>query len=82
MSDPRAGWAEWVDEQTAAIRQAGRWRELVNTDGADYGGSGVGNLGVVDATADPWHGQPASAVLTLPPMAVLWLVPEDDDAEE
>jgi 1,4-alpha-glucan branching enzyme len=55
---------------------AGRWRELINTDAAEYGGSGVGNLGVVKAVAEPWHGQPASARLALPPLGVLWLVPE------
>jgi 1,4-alpha-glucan branching enzyme len=54
----------------------GRWRELVNTDGTDYGGSGVGNLGAVEAVAEPWHGQPASASMTLPPLGVLWLAPE------
>ena len=63
------------------LPQAGRWRELVNTDAADYGGSGVGNLGAVEAVAEPWHGQPASAVLTLPPLGVLWLVPDDEPAE-
>jgi 1,4-alpha-glucan branching enzyme len=26
---------------------------------------------------EPWHGQPASAVLTLPPLGVLWLTPQD-----
>jgi 1,4-alpha-glucan branching enzyme len=55
---------------------AGRWREVVNTDAEIYGGSGVGNLGAVEATADPWHGQPASAVLQLPPAGVLWLSEE------
>jgi 1,4-alpha-glucan branching enzyme len=54
---------------------AGRWREVINTDGGDYGGSGVGNLGAVDAVAESWHGRPASAVLTLPPLGVLWLAP-------
>jgi 1,4-alpha-glucan branching enzyme len=58
------------------LPHAGRWRELVNTDAADYGGSGVGNLGMIEATGEPWHGQPASAVLTLPPLGVLWLAPE------
>jgi len=53
----------------------GRWREVINTDAAMYGGSGVGNLGSVEATAEPWHGRPASAELTLPPLAVLWLAP-------
>ena len=59
------------------LPRAGRWRELVNTDGYEYGGSGVGNLGEVEAVAEPWHSQPASAVLTLPPLGVLWLAPED-----
>ncbi|MFD9703722.1 1,4-alpha-glucan branching protein GlgB [Lentzea sp. NPDC059081] len=54
----------------------GRWKELVNTDASHYGGSGVGNLGGVDAEARPWHGRPYSALLQLPPSAVLWLVPE------
>jgi 1,4-alpha-glucan branching enzyme len=52
---------------------AGRWREVINTDAADYGGSGVGNLGAVEAVTEPWHGQPASVSLSLPPLGVLWL---------
>jgi 1,4-alpha-glucan branching enzyme len=52
---------------------AGRWRELLNTDAGDYGGSGVGNLGGAEAAAVPWNGQPCSAELTLPPLAVVWL---------
>ena len=52
---------------------AGAWHEVVNTDAGIYSGSGVGNLGTVEATADPWHGLPASAILTLPPLATLWL---------
>ncbi len=59
------------------LPHAGRWREAVNTDAAVYGGSGVGNLGVVTAVDEPCHGLPASATLTLPPLAVLWLTPED-----
>jgi 1,4-alpha-glucan branching enzyme len=52
---------------------AGRWREVLNTDSAIYGGSGVGNLGGVEAIPKPWHGRPASATLTLPPLSVNWL---------
>ncbi len=52
---------------------AGRWREILNTDASLYGGSGVGNLGEVVATEEPWHGQPASALLQLPPQGVVWL---------
>src|SRR5262249_60158656 len=55
----------------------GRWAEVINTDAFAYGGSGVGNLGVIEAVPEPWHGQPASAVLTLPPLRVLWLTPPD-----
>jgi 1,4-alpha-glucan branching enzyme len=54
----------------------GRWREVLNTDAGEYDGSGVGNLGGVDAVAEPWHGRPASAALTLPAISVLWLAPE------
>jgi 1,4-alpha-glucan branching enzyme len=59
------------------LPHTGRWRELINTDAADYGGSGVGNFGVIEARPEPWHGQPASAVLTVPPLGVLWLAPQE-----
>ncbi|HXH35336.1 MAG TPA: 1,4-alpha-glucan branching protein GlgB [Plantibacter sp.] len=52
---------------------AGRWEELLNTDAVEYGGSGVGNYGAVEATDVPWSGRPASAELTLPPLGMLWL---------
>jgi 1,4-alpha-glucan branching enzyme len=50
----------------------------VNTDSFAYGGSGIGNLGAVEAVARPWHSQAASAELTVPPLAVLWLAPDDE----
>jgi 1,4-alpha-glucan branching enzyme len=53
-----------------------RWKELVNTDSDYYGGSGVGNLGGVETEAVPWHDQPFSAFVTLPPLAAVWFVPE------
>jgi 1,4-alpha-glucan branching enzyme len=59
---------------------AGTWTELINTDADVYGGSGVGNLGSVEATDEPWHGRPASASITIPPLAVLWLTPQDPAA--
>jgi 1,4-alpha-glucan branching enzyme len=58
------------------LPDGGRWREALNTDSELYGGSNVGNLGGVEAEARPWQGQPYSAELTLPPLAVLYLVPE------
>jgi 1,4-alpha-glucan branching enzyme len=62
------------------LPRPGRWKELVNTDSHFYGGSDVGNLGGVLAEAVPWHEQSFSAEITLPPLAALWLVPDDDRA--
>ncbi len=53
---------------------AGGWREVLNTDDTAYGGSGVVNTGVVEATDAGHHGRPASAVLRVPPLGALWLV--------
>jgi 1,4-alpha-glucan branching enzyme len=55
------------------LPHAGRWAEVLNTDASVYAGSGVGNLGGVDAVGEPWHGLPASTTLTLPPLATVWL---------
>ena len=55
-----------------------RWREALNTDARAYGGSDVGNLGGVEAEAVPWHDQPFSAEVTLPPLGVVWLQPAGD----
>ncbi|MHB1422073.1 MAG: 1,4-alpha-glucan branching protein GlgB [Gemmataceae bacterium] len=51
----------------------GFWEEVLNSDASQYGGSGVGNCGGVLAAATPWHGQPFSLSLTLPPLAVVFL---------
>ncbi len=56
---------------------AGVWLERLNTDAADYGGSGAGNGGRVIAGGEGMHGLAASATLTLPPLATLFLAPDD-----
>ncbi|MFG1923540.1 1,4-alpha-glucan branching protein GlgB [Cryptosporangium sp. NPDC048952] len=63
------------------LPRAGTWEEVINTDGDVYGGSGVGNLGSVEAADTPWHGEPASATVTLPPLGVIWLRPTGAAAE-
>ena len=63
------------DDYRLPLPAAGRWTEVLNTDAEIYGGSGVGNLGEVVATADPHAGRPASATLRLPPLGALWLTP-------
>jgi len=55
------------------LPRPGRWDEIVNTDADAYFGSGVGNFGAVEATEEPWHGQPASTRLRVPPLGALWL---------
>ncbi len=57
------------------LPQAGSWSEVLNTDADVYAGSGVGNLGEVRAAEGSHHGQPASASVTVPPLATLWLRP-------
>ena len=64
------------DNYRLGLPRPGRWVEVINTDATEYGGSGVGNGGHVDAPADPWHSHPASATLRIPPLGVLWLRPE------
>jgi len=53
----------------------GRWEEVLNTDAERYGGTNVGNPGGVIAEPQPSGGQPASAVLALPPLGTLFLRP-------
>jgi 1,4-alpha-glucan branching enzyme len=52
---------------------AGRWDEIINTDARYYAGTGNGNAGGMEATAEPLHGLPASAIVTIPPLATVWL---------
>ena len=58
---------------------AGSWTEVLNTDAEAYSGSGVGNFGAVEAGPDGWHGQPASALLRLPPLGTVWLTSSPPD---
>ena len=58
------------------VPRGGRWQERFNSDALEYGGSGLGNAGLVVAEAHPSHGHPQSLRLTLPPLAALILVHE------
>ena len=59
------------------LPRPGRWLGVLDTDDERWGGSGLVQREVTtDGT--PWQGQPDSAVLTLPPLAVRWLAPADD----
>ena len=48
----------------------GFWREIANSDAAEYGGSNMGNFGGMEAAPIPLHGRRHSLTLTLPPLSV------------
>ena len=65
---PRPGWR-------VGLPAAGAWRVLLNTDATGLGGSGAGSMEQVVASAQPWNGLPASALMDLPPLGALYLEP-------
>jgi 1,4-alpha-glucan branching enzyme len=69
---PRVGYRIGVPRRCGYL-------EVLNTDAREYGGSGMGNMGRVEIEDVPCHGHAQSVVLTLPPLAVVWLVPELDE---
>ncbi len=54
------------------VPKGGFWREILNTDAYEYGGSGQGNAGGAEATTKRCHGRKYSLSLTLPPLSVLY----------
>ena len=62
---PRTGYR-------VGLPKPGRWREVLNSDAREYGGSGWGNAGGVEAEPVPHHGRPYSAELVLPPLGVVF----------
>jgi 1,4-alpha-glucan branching enzyme len=50
----------------------GRWEEILNTDAEVYGGTGKGNAGGITSESTAWHGQPQSALVTLPALSAIW----------
>jgi 1,4-alpha-glucan branching enzyme len=57
------------------LPSAGEWEVLLNSDATVFAGSGVEVGPVLSTEVREWHGLPHSAVLTLPPLAVVWLAP-------
>ncbi|MCP8311357.1 MAG: 1,4-alpha-glucan branching protein GlgB [Candidatus Methylarchaceae archaeon HK02M1] len=58
------------------IPKSGFWKEILNSDAKEYGGSGHGNFDKVKAKPIPFHGRYYSLSLTLPPLGVLFLKTE------
>jgi 1,4-alpha-glucan branching enzyme len=59
------------EDYRIGVPLTGRYRERINTDAMEYGGSGVGNAGEVHAEPHPMHGHEQSIRLRLPPLGVL-----------
>jgi len=56
----------------------GFWREILNSDAKEYGGSGQGNLGGIETEPIPFHGKPHSLSLNLPPLSILFLKKDNE----
>ena len=57
----------------------GKWKEVLNTNAGEYGGTGVGNFGEVFTQDHPFHDQPASVELTIPGLTTLWFKWEGEE---
>lgn len=59
------------------VPYGGMWREALNSDAAEYGGSGTGNAGRVMASDEGSHWRPHSLTVTVPPLGVVMFQPEN-----
>ena len=55
------------------VPSSGYWKEILNSDAREHGGSGHGNLGGASTTPIEYHGRKVSLNLTLPPLSVVFL---------
>ena len=62
---PRPGWR-------VGFPWAGAWVERLNSDAEEYGGTGMGSGGLVQAEPMPWQGQAASAEVNIPPFGAVF----------
>lgn len=54
------------------VPSGGFWKEILNSNAQDYGGSGQGSLGGIEASPIPFHGRHYSLIITLPPLAAVF----------
>ncbi|MDC7120899.1 1,4-alpha-glucan branching protein GlgB [Cellulomonas fimi] len=65
------------EDYRLALPSGGRWREAFNSDSESYGGSGVGNLGAIEAEPVPHYGRPYSASVRIPPFGAVIFIAEE-----
>jgi 1,4-alpha-glucan branching enzyme len=68
--EPRSGYR-------LGVPAGGWWRELLNSDAAEYGGGGQGNMGGLEASGQESHGRSWSLDLTLPPLGAVFFSREE-----
>ena len=61
-------------EASVGVPRGGLWQERLNSDAREYEGSGVGNMGGIEASPLACHGRHFSLSVTLPPLAILFFV--------
>ncbi len=61
--------------------EAGRYREIFNSDSEQFSGVNLGNNGMAEALPVQWHGRPACLTITLPPLGVLIFKPERTETQ-
>ena len=66
---------EWI---RIGLPRGGRWRVALDTSGFDEFSSPSQADRVLDAEAEPWHGQPYSVTVRLAALSALYLVPVDE----
>ncbi|MGZ8440640.1 MAG: 1,4-alpha-glucan branching protein GlgB [Candidatus Deferrimicrobiaceae bacterium] len=60
----------------AGVPRGGFWREILNGDGQEYGGSGQGNIGGADAAPIAAHGRLHALTITVPPLSTVFFKSE------
>jgi len=67
---------ELREHHRVGVPRSGAWREVLNSDATDFGGSGQGNLGRVTTAPIAWNGRRQSISITIPPLGAVFFKPE------
>lgn len=63
------------EDYRLGVPQPGVYQEVLNSDDRRFGGSGQKNPELLKTEKIPWHGQPYSFTLRVPPLAVVFFLP-------
>jgi len=60
-----------VHNYRIGVPEEGYWKELLNSDAKEYGGSGQGNFGGAEAFPVPYHNKDNSININIPPLGIV-----------